>query len=437
MKIAFQPILNLEVWHDYYLGPTDGLDTLPAKYDISAAIALMPTLECQRTLRNLRWLMRPQPYGAILLAQVDTHTDSPAEAASLKPIVSIDPDTTLTFWLVVGDRTFANYTNLPLASPRQQIYYFSNQSGNQASNALFLSQPLKAYASGTEYPLGHLVAYKNRQGAMTLEAARYQASASRTPKLIKPVDLNGDAPDTGPPSRARRRLGEWLKLPSSQYVSTKDHLPRQGLSRTQTIPRASPGETFQFSLVNLNEKETFSQKILVPAGHPTGVALPVNLNFSGQAPGYYHLRLNGATIDEFVFFDPMAGRNAFALIEISLNPGTVPSPFQLVESGDETLQLHPKTYRIRFKNRATRWRYHCDRPHGFTADSLPTNLQLIDDRTYATQYPIGLYRQPKRHLTDGNDQPLPTPNVAMINPLIESAADGSRQIMTIFSDIYL
>ncbi|AFY70345.1 hypothetical protein Pse7367_2077 [Thalassoporum mexicanum PCC 7367] len=433
MNVSFKPILRLEIWHDYYLGQLDGLDTLPANYDISEAIALIPTFHCQHVLRNLRWLFRPQPYGATLLAHIDatedTHANSETtETTGLIPIVPIDPNTKLTFWLVVRDRNFANYTNLSLDSSGERIYYFSNQWGNRSGDRLFLTQPLQSYQAGAEYPLGHLVIYRNGQENITLEASRYQASASQTPKLSnsKELDHNSNLDEA---NLSSSDAGEWNQLPSSQYVSTKDHLPQQGLSYKQF----SSGDNIQFSLVNLNGQETFSLAIQVPKGHPAGAALPINLDFTGQDPGFYRLLLNSDQIDQFILCNPMVSHDAFALIELSFNPSILTSPFRLLDQ--ET--LHPKTYSIRFRNRATHWRYHYDRPHGFTIDSLPSNLQLIDDKTYVTKHPIGLCQQPKQLFTDGNSKKLPAPRMATIKPLIESIPNGSRNITAIFSDIYL
>ncbi len=438
MKLAFKPILRLEIWHDYYLNQVKGVDALPVGFDVAEAIALIPTQECQSVLRNFRWLVRPQPYGAIVLAQINTH-DQPSrpDAAELEPVVPIDAEVRLTFWLVVRDRNFANYTNLPLDTPSNHIYYLSNRSGNQVGDRLFLTRPLPPYKKGATYSLGQLVAYQNGTEAVTLEAIQYQSTASESPQLINSAGLNngnGSAVNHASPAST---TGEWMPLPYSQYVSASDILLRQGWFYKTILPQVTPGNDLQFSLVNLNGRETVALTVKVPEHHPASTPLPVNLNFTGQQPGYYQLLLDGNRLDEFVLFDPMAGRDALALVEISLSPRIVPPAFQLLKEQENRLHLRPKTYRIHFKNRATRWRYRCDRPHRFTADQLPPYLQIIDAQTYATKHPIGLCHQPRGFPKDGNDKPLPAPDVSMIKPLIESTPDGSRTVTAIFSDTYL
>jgi hypothetical protein len=441
MKLAFKPILRLEIWHDYYLDQVKGVDTLPVGYNIAEAIALIPTQECQSVLRNLRWLVRNQPYGAIVLAQIDT-CDQPSRPAAelepigLKPVVSINTEVRLTFWMVVRDRNFTNYTNLPLDISNNHIYHFSNRSGNQVGDRLFLTCPLPLYEAGATYSLGQLVSYQNGTESMTLEAVQHQPTASESPQLIDSRGLesgNGSAINHAFSASA---AGEWMPLPYSQYVSAIDVLPRQGWFYQTILPQATPETDLRFSLVNLNGRETVIPTVQVPKHHPANTPLPVNLNFTGQEPGYYQLRLNGDRLDDFVLLHPMTGRDALALVEISLSPCVVPSAFQLLDER-EYLHLRPKTYRIRFKNRATRWRYCCDRPHRFTDDQLPPYLQILDAQTYATKYPIGLYRQPKRFLIDGNHKPLPVPDVSIIKPLIKLSPDGRRTITAIFSDTYL
>lgn len=394
----YKRLLNLELWHDYYLGQPDPPESLPSNYDISGTLAVVPTLECLRSLRNLRWVFRPQPCGASIFAQVVEVSPN-----VFKTLLKIDRPLRLTFWLVVRDRYFANFTNLPLTTTRQQIYYFSNVSGNQGQ-ALFLTQPLSAYTANSEYSVGQLVSYAGK----TLEALRYQASASAIPND-----------------------SDWQTLPNTQYVSQLDLLSRQRLERTYSIKNANPGDRFRFTLVDINQQETYAKEVTISDQHTPGNDFAVNLNFAGQIPGRYRLLLNGAEVDEFVLFDPFAGRDAFALVEIAVNSNVVPTAFNFLQPDVDKTLIQPKTYVIRYKNRSTRWRYRYEKPHGFTADKLP-DFELIDAKTYATKRPLGLRLQPDSLLTDGKDNPLPAPGVALIKPETKQPSG-----LTIYSDIHL
>lgn len=394
----YKKILNIDFWHDFYLGQPDPQKSLPSNYDISGILTLVPTPECLRVLRNLHWIFRPQPRGASIFAQVVEVSPS-----VFQTVFTIDRPFRLTFWLVVRDRYFANFTNLPLTTNRNQIYYFSNLSGNQGQ-ALFLTQPLSVYTANTEYRLGQLVSHEGK----TLEALRYQAAASAVP----------DASD-------------WDILPSSQYVSELDLLPRQGLYRTYNIASANPDDRFRLTLVDVNQQEAYALEVTVSDRHTPGDAITINLNFAGQIPGCYRLLLNGTEVDKFVLFDPFAGRDAFALVEIAVNSSSVPNAFSLLQSNAGNTLIQPQTYVIRYKNRATRWRYRYEKPHGFTADKLP-DFELIDPKTYATKRPLGLRLRPDNLLTDGKDNPLPAPEVALIKPETKQPSG-----LTIYSDIHL
>lgn len=308
----------------------------------------------------------------------------------------------------MGDRYFANFTNLSLTTNGKKIYYFSNLSGNQG-HALFLTQPLPSYTPKTEYHLGQLINYEGK----TLEALHDQASAS-----VKPNNQ------------------DWDILPPSQYVSDQDRLTKQGLSRTYKIPTANPGETRGFTLQDVNEQLTFAVNVNIPAHHQPGNAIACHLNFAGQDPGRYRLYLDGIQVDEFVLLDLMAATNAFGLVEIVLNSQLVPSAFSLLLPQNQQTLIQPRTYVIRFKNRATHWRYRYEKPHGFTKEDLP-NFELKDEKTYFTKRPQGLLQRPKRLLTDGKDRLLPAPGVMLIKPETRIDPQTQKKAIAIFSDIHL
>ena len=95
--------LSLQLLHDYHLEASGA--SLTDRYDISNTLQLLPTAECARLLRCLRWTFRSTAYGAELFAQVE-----PVNANSFKTQLSVDRPYALTFWLVVKDAYFQNYT---------------------------------------------------------------------------------------------------------------------------------------------------------------------------------------------------------------------------------------------------------------------------------------------------------------------------------------
>lgn len=418
MQILYKPILNIHLWHDYALGQPEMPYELATSYDISDIFVLRPTKTCEKTLKNLRWVARSHPQGLTLFAEVEAVTPGDPDT-DYRTKIPVDRPARLAFWLEVKDPNFANFTNLPLtAANNQQVYYFSNISGTARSydretesdgtetvEYLFLSRPLQAYDESAEYVLGSLIIDENN----VFESLTYQASA---PSL-------GDA-------------NAWMSLPRSEYVSVQDQLPRQHLSRRQTIGSAIPGSNLAFSLIDINGHRSFEQVVEVPDTHPPGDPLTFSLNFAGQVPGRYQLVIDDTlNAEEFVLFDPLAAPRAFALVELAIASSTVPDTFALLQADGNNTLIQPRNYVLRFKNRATRWRYRTLTPHGLDSLSLPDGFVLIDEQTYVTATPRGLLRQFSLPIPNNGQRNLPFPSAAQIN------TDDTRPVTQVFSDIYL
>ncbi|MBE9013434.1 hypothetical protein IQ250_24890 [Pseudanabaenaceae cyanobacterium LEGE 13415] len=236
MKILYKKVLDLELWHDYYLGQRNLDQSLPDNYDISDILALVPTPECTRILQNLHWRFRPQPRGATLFAEVIQ-----VKPGVFQTQIPVDRPYLLLFWLRVRDPRFANFTNLPFTAQDRALYYFSSRSGTQQGTTLFLTQALPSYGRNQSYQMGQLVTHQNQ----TWEAIRDRTSTTDEPN---PED--------------------WEALPMSQYVSQQDQrfLPEQ--PSTSISPEASanrwgaveivlqPRQSSPFSLLQLEQGQT-------------------------------------------------------------------------------------------------------------------------------------------------------------------------------------
>jgi hypothetical protein len=411
VQILYKQVLNLEIWHDFFLGPLALTDPLLSRYDLSGVLTLVPTAECLQTLRNLRWCFRPHAYGGFLFAQVEPVVLEDGNNG-YRTQVPVTQSEQLTFWLQIYDRTFANFTNLPLESDRNLIYYFSNltnniQESDEATIHLFLSESLSTYAANTEYDLGQLVV----QGSNTLEAIQYQSSSAETPAE-----------------------SAWETLPLSQYVSAADQVLRQELFLNLSVAGVSPGDITRVVLTDVNDQAIWEQEVLIPDSHSAGTPFVVPLQFLGQKPGRYRLFVDDTEIDDFVLCDPLISQDAFALVEIALNPAVVPPAFTLLQVSDRDTLIQPRTYRIRFKNRITRWRYRSERDHGFDeTNPIADAFMVLDTQTYATRRPLGLRQKPASSPLNNGKRNLPFPSAALIKPVV----DSDRHIIDVFSDVYL
>jgi len=419
MQILYKPILMIQLWHDYVLGQPTMPHSLSENYDISDICHLVPTAECQKILKNLRWVSRSRSTGMVLFGEVDPVAPEDSNT-DYRTQIPVNRPYRLTFWLEVKEPTFANFTNLSLRSNRNQVYYFSNRFGtiqsyereNNGGTAetvdyLFLSQELPAYNEGDEYRLGQLVI----QGGNTLEALSYQSSASANPASE-----------------------DWATLPLSQYVSGQDQLPHQELNRSYQIASANPGDTFKFTLTDINGNRPFVQTFTAPETHPPSDPITVSLNFTGQIPGRYRLELDGNSIgEEFVLFSSQVAPRVFGLVEIVV-VADASDPFALLRTDGSDTLIQPRTYIIRFKNRATCWRYRTQKPHGLTDAVLePEGLTKVDSQTYVTIRPKGLLQKPNPPPLNNSQRNLPFPNAARIKPV----TDVDQHVTQVFSDIYL
>lgn len=431
MKILYKTLLDLELWHDFYLGESD-LNELVydinsiSNYDISDFLELTPTLECSKILKSLRWAFRSKSGGGSIFASVDEIIPDVPDT-DFKTVVSINRPYRLTFWLTARNQNFANLTNLPLDIGSNQFFYFSNLSNNKQEYSiedssgdsatkifLFLTESLQPYQAVSKYEFGQLVTDNNNE---TWEAINYQESAAAE----QPDDDN------------------WQKIGFSQYVSVLDRQTSQKLSRKLVVPNIEPGDQLRFTLTDVNDRETFVHELTISANHPSGESFIYSLNFTGQPPGLYSYSYfrNGDLEEEerFVLINPINSQQALGLVEIVLNQEKVATPFSFLQSSDGQTLINPKTYIIRFRTRSTYWRYLYEKPHGLENADLPTNFELFDERSYITKKPKELFRNPKSEslLKDRNNHLLPVPNTARIRPEI----DESKHVIKIFSDIYL
>lgn len=395
---------------------------LDANYNVSDIFTLRPTKACEKILRKMRWIARPHLQGITLFANVEAVSPGNFNT-EYRTKIPVNHPTRLTFWLEVSDSYFANFTNLPLTAlpaNNQQVYYFSNVSGStqiydresesggsETIEYLFLSRPLRIYNETAENFLGSLVI----SGDNTFESLTYQSTA---------MALNdADA---------------WVRLPRSEYVSDQDQLPLQAHNRLETIFSASPGDNLRFSLTDINDQNSFDQIVKVQDMHSTSNPFMLSLNFSQQTPGRYQYRLmSNADVTEevFVLFDPQESPKAIALVELAIASSTVSPSFELVKfQGDDTV-IQPRDYILRFKNRATRWRYRTLTPHGFDRASPPSGFIVIDEKTYVTVTSRGLLRQFSFPIPNNGQRNLPFPSPSQIK------IDNRRPITQVFSDIYL
>lgn len=125
----YRTLANVQVLHEYYLnnGPDSfrGMDAdqqqlMFKNYAFNGFLQVIPTEQTRRILENQKLLLRTNPAGLQVLAQVEpAMTNEPAT-----PFISIDNNLELQFLVKIGDPAFEIYTDLSWG--KDEIFFFSN-----------------------------------------------------------------------------------------------------------------------------------------------------------------------------------------------------------------------------------------------------------------------------------------------------------------------
>lgn len=139
MEIKYKILFSVELKHDYY-----------NQQETFNDIEMIPAVNTKKILRGNRILYKVSGDKFIALVEVDE---------TGKPIIPIDPKTTLRFLLKLKNPSFSNITALKMFNATNEIYYFTNNAGNEDINngTLYLSSVIQDYSVNKEYEVGSLV----------------------------------------------------------------------------------------------------------------------------------------------------------------------------------------------------------------------------------------------------------------------------------------
>jgi hypothetical protein len=125
----YRTLADVQILHEYYLnsGPESfrGMEINQQRlmfknYAFNGFLQVIPTVQTRHVLENQKLLLRTNPLGLQLLAQVEPAiTNEPA-----KPFIPLANDLELHFLVKIGDPAFEIYTDLTLI--KNEIFYFAN-----------------------------------------------------------------------------------------------------------------------------------------------------------------------------------------------------------------------------------------------------------------------------------------------------------------------
>lgn len=403
--IRYQPLLQVEILHDYFLSrgstvfeaqPKADQESLITLYSVGNFLEIFPDDSTLAKLAGHKMIFRSSGMGFLVAVQ----TDPPA--SDVRPVIPPTADFRLTFALRIKDARFANYTELGPEITR--FYRFSNDSNNTVAGIRFLSQRVKGFDTLKRYVAGET--YSQAAGQIfDLFRALRDTGPSATPTGSDweriPVDTwnpAGNYPRDSVVLSANQlyralinnpgidlgNTAEWqsLGLLANQYVTAADAvLPVSGPLNLDIHDAALPRLTirlFRSGETVAAAEQTFTTE--------TGILDKVQIDLRELRPGLYRLEVLDDSLTVMagrsllIYLEPAARSGGwFGVIDIGLGSGD----FALLNP-DGTLRS--PVYALRFLNRATRWRYifPATQPVGSGAEVAP---EAGDGRILVTPAP--------------------------------------------------
>src|SRR5436190_74874 len=345
MQSVYRRLFEVEIRHDYFQLPGPGTQ-YPETYNIADYISIIPSVETLQKMRDHKMICKTTATGFIVYVQAEFINTATGYAT----LVDIDPDLVLSFYWILTDRRFINYTNHRLREKDQRIYYFSNRSASQLGGITYLNQAIPAfgttYPGETAYHLGVIVS----QGGQSFEMIDTESPAINFPANV----------------------AKWQSINAAviHYVNPFDRLPWQSVFYHHKRSNTTPGEFIFYKLIDVNG-------VPVDLGFITGTNLPQEeyraplnasddvdntLNFSHVAPGTYTLQIaegGGTTNSTFYLLNKTVQPDLFAVSELFVSGAALPFRFvtKNIALGRWILDNPAKKFLTRFRNRLTRWRY--------------------------------------------------------------------------------
>lgn len=371
--ITYKPLFEVRLLHHYHLdrGGAGGdyqlfdlataaeQEAMLRRYNIAAFLDIEPTPACAALLKKHQCVFRRQEDKLLVAVKVTLDT----VLNKYKPLVPLGDDLAFHFRYRAIDNHFVNYTNLPLQRNKDTIYFFRNRKEGTARTypALTKAAPvrdnLKVYSAGEILLTADL--------ATVLIADRITGPAN-TPSQSFTSDpkVSGNALAYVNRNDLIRTSGNWLSV----NTGLQDRMDQVTVSVAD-----ENGTTITPKVVLLEDGNTIAQ-----------------IDFTPFVEGVYtvHLEDAGSAYSEDVsFYLQKENNNSDGIIQINVKSDD--ASFNVLNTNGtikEGSQL--KSFLLRFKNRATVWRYLGDNfgsmpesgPYLLARDGF-VNLTINDDST--------------------------------------------------------
>lgn len=298
------------------------------KYDIASFLEIEPTATCVALLRKHHCIFRRQGDRLIIAAKVQFD-----EGLNLyKPFVPLADDLAFTFRYKIADPYFLNYSNIPLQKENNSIYFFQNKSegGKRMYPGLTKSAPIKDV--NEIYNAGEILLSADETTVLIANKITGPANAPVQDFTTDPK-VNGNALRYVNRNDLIRTSGHLLQIDTG-LQDRREHVVVEITNNSGNV--ITPRTTL------FEEGNTIAQ-----------------IDFTAFPEGLYqvHLEDAGSAYSDDVRFYLQRGKEPFdGIIQIQVKSDN--ASFDLLNNnGSIKTGNQFRSFELRFKNRATMWRY--------------------------------------------------------------------------------
>jgi hypothetical protein len=298
------------------------------KYDVSSFLSIRPTEACSSLLRKHNCIFQQRESGFIIAVKVQ-HDDG---LNAYVPFVSLADDLAFTFRYNIVDPYFLNYSNIPLPRQKDTVFFFQNKSESSARVYPDLSRRAPVRDVNEIYNAGEILLTADLSTVMIADTITGPANAP-VQNFITDPKVSGKA---------------------LHYVNRNDTIKISG-----SILRIDTGlqnrmNDVTVTITNTNATVITPKVVLFEDGNTT-----VQVDFSMFTEGIYNVHLEdagSAYTEDVLFYLQKENSACDGIIQIQVKADQ--AAFGLLNTNGSVKEgTQARRFDLRFKNRATLWRY--------------------------------------------------------------------------------
>lgn len=350
IDISYDKLFSVELLHKY------------SADNACNDFTVIPSAATKQLLGNYRIQVRQ--IANILNAWINLDPAALESTPSVrKPFIIPEEGLQLTFFMILNNPLFFNYTNLPTANNNGSIYYFTNRNVNKGNNKNFLTGNLKDFATSS-YSFEDILAnggsvYQSLKNNNITSSPADLSNINSWRQVLYP-DPNNPTSNIADPNRFMSAADVLSWLPSVSRIS---FAPGQPITPVVTVNVSGYSGSGNYNnnlpAININNSDNHS-------------SFPLDL--SGLQQGKYLISVNGFPQKPIYLNDELNRTKVFGVIEIFVESSLAAPYLILNQQVAHKNELNFPLYTIYFLNRATIWKYILRRQSSATITDTGINV---------------------------------------------------------------